>query len=204
MFSGIVEETGIVERIKTGKNSIELFVRTRVCARGSKVGDSLAVNGCCLTLVRLSPRGADKVAQFDLLAETWHRTNLQFVKPGSRVNLERSLRADGRLGGHFVTGHIDGVGKVVRWERVGTDHLLDIAAPPGIMRYVIQKGSIAVDGVSLTVAEVRKKSFRVWIIPHTHKVTALGKRQVGDAVNLEADLLGKYVEQFVTSFSAAN
>jgi riboflavin synthase len=113
------------------------------------------------------------------------------------VNLERPLRADGRLDGHFVTGHIDGLGHITRWERAGADHVLDIAASPELMRYIVHKGSIAADGISLTVAGVTKKSFRLWIIPHTFEVTALRERKVGDAVNLEADLLGKYAEKFL-------
>jgi riboflavin synthase len=199
MFTGIVEEAGVVERIKPTAKSIELTIRTGKCGRGLKIGDSLAVNGCCLTAVKLARRGKFKLAQFDLLEETWRRTNLQFAKPGSLVNLERPLRAQAELGGHFVTGHIDGLGKIIRWERAGKDHVLDIAAPPEVMRYVISKGSIAVDGISLTVAGVNKKSFRIWIIPHTYESTALRERKVGDAVDLEADLLGKYVEKFVTS-----
>ena len=197
MFTGIVEESGVVERIRPAARSIQFTVRANVCARGLKAGDSLAVNGCCLTVVQLASRGTQRLAQFDLLKETWQRTNLQFTQPGARVNLERPLRADGRLGGHFVTGHIDGVGKIIRWEREGQDHVLDIAAPPEVMRYLVFKGSIAVDGISLTVAGVRKRSFRIWIIPHTYEVTALAQRKVGGAVNLEADLLGKYVEKFV-------
>ena len=197
MFTGIIEETGVVERIKPAANSIELTVRADKSARGLKIGDSLAVNGCCLTAVKFSRRGKNKLVQFDLLQETWQRTNLQFAKPGSLVNLERPLRANAELGGHFVTGHIDGIGRIIRWERPGQDHVLDIAAPPEVMRYVISKGSIAVDGISLTVAGVKKKEFRVWIIPHTYEVTALRERKVGDAVDLEADLLGKYVEKFV-------
>jgi riboflavin synthase len=199
MFTGIVEEAGMVERIKPTAKSIELTVRAEKCGQGLKIGDSLAVNGCCLTAVKLARRGKFKLAQFDLLQETWNRTNLQFAKPGSLVNLERPLRANAELGGHFVTGHIDGIGKIVRWERSGQDHVLDIAAPPEVMRYVIFKGSIAVDGISLTVAGVQKKQFRIWIIPHTYEITALRERKVGDAVDLEADLLGKYVEKFVTS-----
>jgi len=113
------------------------------------------------------------------------------------VNLERPLRADGEFGGHFVTGHIDGCGTITRWEKSGADHVLDIAAPADVMRYLIFKGSVAVDGISLTVAAVQKKSFRIWIIPHTFKITALCERKVGDAVNLEADMLGKYVEKFL-------
>jgi riboflavin synthase len=155
-----------------------------------------------LTVVKLSNRHGGKLVQFDLLQETWRRTNLQFAKKGSLVNLERPLQAGDRLGGHFVTGHIDGVGKITRWEKAGHDHVLDIAAPADVMRYVIFKGSIAVDGISLTVAAAKKKSFRIWIIPHTLAVTALRERRVGDAVNLEADLIGKYVERFTTSSRA--
>lgn len=197
MFTGIVEEAGVVERIKPAAKSIELTVRAGKCGRGLRIGDSLAVNGCCLTTVKLTSRGKFKLARFDLLQETWRRTNLQFVKPGSLVNLERPLRANAELGGHFVTGHIDGIGKITRWERAGQDHVLDIAAPPEVMRYVVSKGSIAVDGISLTVAAVSENGFRVWIIPHTYETTALRERKVGDAVDLEADLLGKYVEKFM-------
>ena len=199
MFTGIVEETGTVERIKPTQRSIELTVRAKVCGRGLKVGASLAINGCCLTVVKLVSGRQGTLARFDLLKETWQRTNLQFARPGSLVNLERPLRTDGNLGGHFVTGHIDGVGRITRWERMGQDHVLDIGAPPEVMRYVVFKGSIAVDGISLTVAGVQKRGFRIWIIPHTYEVTALRERKVGDAVNLEADLLGKYVEQFVAA-----
>jgi riboflavin synthase len=196
MFTGIVEEAGTVEHIKPAAKSIELTIRAGTTGRGLKLGGSLAVNGCCLTAIKVSPRGKSKLAQFDLLQETWRRTNLQFAKPGSLVNLERPLRADGEFGGHFVTGHIDGVGKIIRWERAGQDHVLDISAPPEVMRYIVFKGSVAIDGISLTVADVQKKSFRIWIIPHTYEVTALCERKVGDAVNLEADLLGKYAEKF--------
>ena len=199
MFTGIVEETGTVERIKPAAKSIELTVRANLCGRGLKVGASLAINGCCLTAVKVASSGKSRLVQFDLLKETWVRTNLQFAKPGSLVNLERPLRTDGNLGGHFVTGHIDGIGKITRWERMGQDHVLDIAAPPEVMRYVVFKGSMSVDGISLTVAGVQKKSFRIWIIPHTYEITALRERKVGDAVNLEADLIGKYVEKFVTA-----
>ena len=197
MFTGIVEEAGVIEKITPAKKSIEMNVRAGVCGRGLKPGASVAVNGCCLTAVKVSARGKSKLIQFDLLQESWERTNFQFAKPGSLVNLERSLRANGELGGHFVTGHVDGLGKIIRWERAGKDHVLDIAAPADVMRYVVFKGSIAVDGISLTVATVQKKSFRIWIIPHTFEVTALRERKVGDAVNLEADLLGKYAEKFL-------
>jgi riboflavin synthase len=199
MFTGIVEETGTVERIKPTLKSIELTVRSNLCWRGLKVGASLAINGCCLTVIKVAARGKSRLVQFDLLKETWQRTNLQFAQRGSLVNLERPLRTDGNLGGHFVTGHIDGTGKIIRWERTGQDHVLDIAAPPEVMRYVVFKGSMAVDGISLTVAGVQKRSFRIWIIPHTYEITALRERKVGDAINLEADLIGKYVEKFVAA-----
>jgi riboflavin synthase len=197
MFTGIVEETGTITRIRPTAKAIELTVRVKVCGRGLKVGDSLAVNGCCLTVVKVTRAGQHRLVQVDLLRETWTRTNLQFSRVGSAVNLERSLPADGRLGGHFVTGHVDGVGRITRWEQSGPDWVLDIAAPAEVMRYVIFKGAIAVDGISLTVAQVWRGKFRIWIIPHTRHVTALSERSVGDAVDLEADLLGKYVEKFV-------
>jgi riboflavin synthase len=199
MFTGIVEETGVVKRIERTARSIELTVRMNLCGRSLKPGASLAVNGCCLTVVKTRTQGTRKLARFDLLRETWERTNLQFAKPGSLVNLERPLRTDGELGGHFVTGHIDGLGTITRWERAGQDHVLDIAASPEVMRYLVFKGSIAVDGISLTVAGVQKRGFRIWIIPHTYEVTALRERKVGDAVDLEADLLGKYVEKFLAA-----
>jgi riboflavin synthase len=199
MFTGIIQETGAVEKIAHGAKPIALTVRAAISARGLKPGGSVAVNGCCLTAVKISAHGKNKLVQFDLLQESWRRTNFQFLKTGSFVNLERPLRPDGEFGGHFVTGHVDGIGKILRWEKSGADHVLEIAAPPDVMRYVIHKGSIAIDGISLTVAGVNKKSFRVWIIPHTFAVTALRERSVGDAVNLEADLLGKYVAKFISA-----
>lgn len=199
MFTGIVEEAGTVESIKPTAQSIRLTVRAGLLVRGLKFGASVAVNGCCLTVVKISGRGKSMLLQFDVLQESWRLTNLQFARPGSLVNLERPLRADGEFGGHFVTGHVDGVGEIVGWEKSGADHVLEIAAPPDVMRYVIHKGSIAIDGISLTVAGVQKKSFRVWIIPHTFEVTVLRQRKVGDAVNLEADMLGKYVEKILAA-----
>ena len=203
MFTGIVEETGTVEAIKPSAEGIQLFVRMKVCGRDLKLGDSVAVNGCCLTAVKMQKKGPQTVVRFDLLKESWNRTNLQFVTRGSLVNLERALAAGARLGGHFVTGHIDGMGEILRWERQGADHVLDVSAPSEILRYVVFKGSIAVDGISLTVAAVEKKKFRIWIIPHTYEVTALRQRAVGDKVNLEADMLGKYVEKFIAARASA-
>jgi len=196
MFTGLVEETGRVTAIAPGEKSIRLTVEARVAARGTKRGDSIAVNGCCLTVTALRPaaRGAKRLA-FDLLRETWERTNFAALQPGAAVNLERALAANARLGGHFVTGHIDGTGTITRWERSGPDHVLEISVPRDVLRYVVFKGCIAVDGISLTVAKVLKGGFRIWIIPHTHAVTALRERKAGDRVNVEADLLAKYVER---------
>lgn len=198
MFTGIVEEAGVIEKIRRGANAITLAVRAKASARGLKTGGSLAVNGCCLTATKVPGRGKNTLVQFDLLEETWRRTSFYSLKTGSLVNLERPLRAGGEFGGHFVTGHIDGTGKILRWESAGSDHLLEITAPKNVMRYIIEKGSIAIDGISLTVANVLSpKSFRVWIIPHTFEVTNLRERKKGDLVNLEADMIGKYAEKFI-------
>lgn len=199
MFTGIVEEAGQVESISPSAGGISLVVRSKVCGEQIKAGESLAVNGCCLTVERSRRRAGQWLLEFSLLEESWRRTNLQFAARGAAVNLERALRVGDRLGGHFVAGHVDDLGKIVRWEKSGNDYVLEIAAPPELMRYVIFKGSVAVDGISLTVAAVRRKSFEMWIIPHTRAVTALRERKTGDAVNVEVDLIGKYVERFVTS-----
>jgi riboflavin synthase len=198
MFTGIVEEAGVVAKIRPAERSIQLTVRMAQCGKGLKVGDSVAINGCCLTVVKLARRARHTLAQFDLLQETWKRTNLQYTRPGSLVNLERPLRVNGELGGHFVTGHIDGVGRITRWERSGLDHVLDVAAPREVRRFIVFKGSVAVDGISLTVAQVTKSGFRIWIIPHTFEVTNLRERKVGDELNLEGDIIGKYVEKFTS------
>jgi riboflavin synthase len=196
MFTGIIEEAGTVLSAAEGRQAIELVVESRLCSKSLRVGDSIAVNGCCLTVAALS--GARKtMLRFDLLRETWKRTNLRFAHEGALVNLERPLRANGRLDGHFVTGHIDGIGNITRWEQSGKDWVLEVLSPEEVMHYVVPKGSIAVDGISLTVAEVRKKGFVCWIIPHTREVTALRQRAINSAVNLEADIIGKYVSKFV-------
>ncbi|HUI07959.1 MAG TPA: riboflavin synthase [Verrucomicrobiae bacterium] len=193
MFTGIVEEAGHVEQIRAGKRSTELTIRAPKIGPSLRVGNSVAVNGACLTVVG-TRRG---VLRFDVLNETLRRTNLQFARTGSLVNLERPLRADARLDGHFVLGHVDGRGTVRRWERVGKDYVLEVAAPVAVMRYIVEKGSVAVDGISLTVAGVGRGWFCIWIIPHTRAVTNLQARRAGDVVNLEADILGKYVDQLL-------
>jgi riboflavin synthase len=196
MFSGLVEETGSVESVTPRSHAIALAVRARRCARRVKVGDSVSVNGCCLTV----EKNAAGLLYFSVLQESWRLTNLQHARPGAAVNLERALRVGDSLGGHFVTGHIDGMGTIVRWEREGRDHVLEISAARSILRQIVRKGSIAVDGISLTVAALGKKSFRVWIIPHTYEVTALRERKVGSYVNVETDLLGKYVERILNDY----
>lgn len=193
MFTGIIEETGRVTSIRVGHQSTELTVAVNKTRRGLRVGHSLAVNGACLTVVGI--RG--NRLRFDVLNETLERTNLKSVKTDSLVNVERPMRADGRLDGHFVLGHVDATGTIRRYEKQGTDYVLEVNAPPSVMRYVVEKCSVAVDGISLTVATVGRGWFRIWIIPHTHAITALQERRKGDLVNLEADILGKYVDKLL-------
>lgn len=195
MFTGIVEETGTVVRIVESPTAIQLQVRAKICGSDAQRGDSIAVNGCCLTVVEISEEPNSKVLSFDLLRETWTLTNFAAVKEGSAVNLERALPVNGRLHGHFVTGHIDGIGIIESFEMRGADWYLQVKAAEALLRYVVFKGSIAIDGISLTVAEVERDRFSVWIIPHTYQVTALRERSAGERVNLEADLLAKYVEK---------
>ena len=198
MFTGIVEEAGTIDSITRTDNGIGLAVRATVVGEGVQLGDSISVNGCCLTAVhREGSPEAGWLLRFDLLEETWKRTSFAQLQAGSRVNLERALSASSRLGGHFVSGHVDGTGRIERWECRGADHLLEISAPTEVLPYLIPKGSICVDGISLTVSHVLPAGFGIWIIPHTYEVTSLRERHVGDAVNLEADLLGKYVARLL-------
>jgi riboflavin synthase len=162
-------------------------------AGGAAIGDSVAINGCCLTVKEI----AGTRLTFDVLEETLLRTNFQQLKTGNVVNLERALPANGRYGGHFVTGHIDATGTIRSWEKKGDDYELRIGIEPSHGIYLVPKGCIAVDGISLTVAEVGKDEFSVWIIPHTREVTALRERKVGDLLNLEFDLLAKYTEKIL-------
>lgn len=206
MFTGLIEETGRITQITHTPERIRLVVTCRTCARGTRVGDSIAVNGACLTVVRRAkvraPVTGTVALHFDLLQETWQRTSLPQARIGAAVNLERALAAQARLGGHFVTGHVDDVGTITRWERSGKDQVLDITTPVPLRRFLVPKGSVTVDGISLTVAAVTRTGFRIWIIPHTYDVTALHERKVGDSVNLETDLLGKYVAQLLPSVAA--
>lgn len=195
MFTGIVEETGQVVAFTRGEKGWRFVLRGRHVFTGLETGDSISVNGCCLTAVEFDAMRGELA--FDVLEETRRLTNLGDCDPGDLVNLERSLAFGGKLGGHFVTGHIDGKGIIQVFEARGADYYLRVAVPAGFGRYLIPKGSIAIDGISLTVAEVEGDSFAVWLIPHTLSVTNLQKRKVGQAVNLEFDLLGKYVEKLL-------
>lgn len=195
MFTGLVEELGVVSAVRFGLDSAVLVIRAVEVLKDAEIGDSIAVNGVCLTVTGLR----DGEFSADVMAETLKRTNLGKLRPGDRVNLERALRLGDRLGGHLVSGHIDGVGTIIRQERHGIATVTTITAPPEVMRYIIKKGSVAVDGVSLTVVDFDHNSFRVSLIPHTAGATTLGYKGVGDLVNLEGDLIGKYVEKFMSN-----
>jgi riboflavin synthase len=193
MFTGLVEGTGRIGKCDLQGGDARLLLDAGPLAKGAQIGESIAINGCCLTVAVIDGTWLG----FDLLQETLARTNLGSAKPGAKVNLERAMPADGRYGGHFVTGHIDATGVVRSWGRVGQDDELRIGIEPAQGAYLVPKGCIAIDGISLTVAEVGRDEFSVWIIPHTRAVTALAERAAGDLVNLEFDLLAKYAEKIL-------
>ncbi len=193
MFTGIVEETGIIETLHEGEGSWLLRICASKVLEDLKSGDSLAVNGCCLTVRSIE----GKEVEFDLLGETVNRTSIRSYAPGMRVNLERSLTPTTRMGGHFVTGHIDDTGEVLVMEPRGKDTYLCVQPPPEFMDYVVFKGSISIDGVSLTLAEVEADRLAIWLIPYTLQVTNLAERRVGDPVNLEFDILAKHVKELL-------
>jgi len=196
MFTGLIEEVGSVTAIGASKNGNQLKIAAPRIAKKIRRGDSLAVNGCCLTLN--SRRGDELI--FDLLEETVARTNLKSLQRKQPVNLERAVGASERLGGHFVQGHIDCVSPLITYQQSGIDFRLEIELPEAFARYVAYKGSIAVNGISLTVAEIFPKSFVVWIIPYTKKHTNLDRAHPGDLMNLEFDILAKYVERMVSRY----
>lgn len=194
MFTGLVEETGSVLALERGADGgARLIVNAPLITLDLQLGDSVAVNGCCLTAVKQE----GTFVSFDLLTETLRCTNLGALKNGSLVNLERALAVGARMGGHFVQGHIDGAAPVLAFEPSGVDYRLEIKLPSGFARYVAAKGSICVNGISLTVAEISGESFTLWIIPHTLAKTNLRELRAGDFVNLEFDLLAKYVERLL-------
>ena len=193
MFTGLVEEIGLCEDLQRSAGSARLLIQAPGISCGVKIGDSISVNGCCLTAISIR----DGAMAFDLLDETLQRTNLQDLIPGKKVNLERSLLADGRLGGHFVQGHVDATIPVVAILQQGSDLRIDFKVPPEFAAYVAYKGSVAINGVSLTIAQVTADSFAVWIIPHTASHTNLGDLREGDLVNLECDMLAKYAARIM-------
>jgi len=194
MFTGIVEETGEVAALEQRERGRRLAVIGNLTVFDVSIGDSLAISGCCLTVTEHE----GSTVFFDLLEETIACTAFAQLKPGDRVNIERSMAAGGRLGGHFVSGHVDETGKVAVFEQRGGNHYLQIEVDPESTKYLAPKGSVTIDGVSLTVCEVEDGKFSVWLIPHTSAVTTLGQLEPGGLVNLEFDILAKYVESILT------
>jgi riboflavin synthase len=193
MFTGLIEELGRVEWLRRGVGGAQFAVRAPGISQGVQLGDSIAVNGCCLTVTLAQ----DGILVFDLLEETLRKTNLSALKPASVVNLERSLAVGSRLGGHFVQGHVDTTIALLRFEKHGADLRLDFEMPPEFAGYIAYKGSVAINGTSLTIAEVREDSFTLWIIPHTASATNLGALHAGEFVNLECDMLAKYTARLL-------
>lgn len=193
VFTGIIEEIGSIERIQRGTVSAQLSIQAAKVLEGTKIGDSIAVNGVCLTVTAM--QSASFTA--DVMAETLRRSSLGDLGQGAKVNLERAMAADGRFGGHIVSGHIDGTGRILSKRTEGNAVWVEIETPPELLRYIVEKGSIAIDGISLTVAGLSEHSFSVSLIPHTGEETTLLQKKSGDVVNLENDIIGKYVERFL-------
>ena len=199
MFTGIVEEVGRVEAMALDQAHPQLTIACRVVAEGTRVGDSIAVEGVCLTVERIA---GDRFT-IGLMPETVRRTALGGLRAGMGVNLERSLAADGRIGGHFVQGHVDGTGTVIDRRPEGEALVVTFAVEQRLARYIVEKGFIAVDGISLTVVEARAEAFSVSLVQHTQEQATLARKAIGDAVNLEVDILGKYIERFVGATAVA-
>lgn len=193
MFTGIIEELGTVKSIRKGASSAVLCIEAPGILADTKIGDSIATNGVCLTVTNNDGRSFTA----DVMHETLRRSSLGELVAGSKVNLERAMALGDRFGGHIVSGHIDGTGKILRIERDDNAFWYSIAAPEQVLRLVIEKGSITIDGISLTVADVNSECFKVSAIPHTREVTNLGSKKPGDTVNLENDVVGKYVEALI-------
>jgi riboflavin synthase len=198
MFTGIIEEIGTIKQIRRDAQSALLVISASWTLEDSKVGDSIAVDGACLTITRLT----NDSFSADVSAETLRRTTLGMRKTGDGVNLERPLRLSDRLGGCVALGHVDEVGTISGWQDEGDSSLMRISVSPNAMRYIVYKGSICVDGVSLTIAKLFEDGFEVALIPHTKQVTTLGRKRVGAQVNIEVDLLGRYVERLLTFHSS--
>lgn len=193
MFTGIVEEMGTIRAVRRGRSSSVLSIGASMVLSDLKIGDSVAVNGVCLTATGKDDGGFTA----DVMHETLDRSSLGALSVGSRVNLERAMAADGRFGGHIVSGHIDGTGRITATRRDDNAVWYTVEAAPALLRYVVEKGSVTIDGISLTVATVTERDFSVSVIPHTAAVTILGEKRAGDTVNLETDIIGKYVEKLL-------
>jgi riboflavin synthase len=194
MFTGLVEAVGTVVSLESRGEQARLTLKLPFAAE-LKPGDSVATNGCCLTVADLHPDGAS----FDLLAQTLRVTSLGELREGSVVNLERAMMAGDRFGGHFMQGHVDAAGKITRLDESGQDHIVGVSLPPEIHKLCVDKGSLAIDGISLTIAELTSDGAVFWITPHTWENTNLHAARIGQAVNLEADMLAKYVEKLVSA-----
>lgn len=199
MFTGIVEEVGQVAETHFERDHPQLAIACRTAVAGVRVGDSIAVDGVCLTVERFDEAGF----AVGLMPETVRRTALGRLRPGDRVNLERSLAADGRIGGHFVQGHIDGTGTVAEKREEGAALIVTVAVAPALARYIVEKGYIAVDGTSLTVVEAQGDAFTISLVRHTQEHSTLAGKAIGQPVNLEVDILGKYIERFTGAVGAA-
>lgn len=195
MFTGIIEETGTVQSIATHGDGTALSITADKVLEGTVVGDSIAVNGVCLTVTSISGR----TFTADVMPETVRRTSLARLRPGAAINLERAMQASGRLGGHIVSGHVDGCGLVESITRDGIALRVKISLDPGLLKYIAQKGSVTLDGVSLTVVDVDDRSFAVSLIPQTRAVTTLGALKTGSIINVEVDVLARYIERLLTS-----
>lgn len=193
MFTGIIEEVGHINKITRNNMKCKLSIQALTIMEDIHLGDSIAVNGICLTVTQYSKQ----LFTVDVMNETWKKTSLRYLKEHSPINLERALRVDGRFGGHIVTGHIDGIGKIQKIQKDGNAFLYQIESIPKILTCIVEKGSITIDGISLTVVSITKTYFIVSIIPHTLTQTILTFKKVGDIVNLETDILGKYVQKII-------
>ncbi|HYL66238.1 MAG TPA: riboflavin synthase [Nitrosopumilaceae archaeon] len=192
MFTGIIEGRGIVTKfaIKTqNRSAAKITIDLGNLTKGLRIGDSVAINGVCLTATHVSK----KQTEFEMIGETLKKTNLGMIKSGDRVNIERSLKVGERMEGHFVLGHIDGTGKIIKIEKLSNEIKFWIELPKDLAKFVVKKGSITIDGISLTLVDVLKNKISICIIPHTLKITNLGSKKIGDKVNIETDILGKYV-----------
>lgn len=193
MFTGLIEEIGEIQNIIKSARSAKIKIKAGKILEDIKIGDSISTNGVCLTVTEFTPDSFT----VDVMAETIRRSNLSSLTAGDKVNLERALLAGDRLGGHIVSGHIDGMGTITSYEKEDNAVWVTIAARPDILKYIIKKGSVAIDGVSLTVAYIDENVFKVSLIPHTRDLTTLLKKKTGDPVNLECDMIGKYIEKLL-------